>query len=139
MYELYEEFINAYKAGDEGRFTAAIRNWMGAGDEVPFEGEAGDLFFKANRAYHRWQSNAINRRYSKKQMIAYGEELAKLNMPNPYKKAEEPVAEPVVEPAIEPVVEQVAEPVVEHVVEHVMGVVPEEKHSLFGRKKKQGD
>lgn len=131
MYELYEEFINAYKAGDEGRFAAAVRNWMGAGDEVPFEGEAGDLFFKANRAYHRWQSNAINRRYSKKQMIAYGEELAKLNMPNPYKKAEEPVAEPVAEP----VVEHVAEPVVEH----VMGVVPEEKHSLFGRKKKQGD
>ena len=126
MYELYEAFIEAYKSGDEGRFVAAVRNWMAATSEVPFEGEAGELFFSANRAYHRWQSEAINRRYSKKQMVAYAKKLAELNIENPYIK--------IVEKAVEPT--------------HVLGVVPEEevdleeekpeeeKHSLFGRKRR---
>ena len=136
MYELYDQFIEAYKNGTEGQFEAAAFNYIANESDNPFTGNAAEVFFKAGIMYRRWKTQSISCKRARKELFVLMKELADMDLPNPYRKGE--VKEEVVEPEPNTVHEepevvetvQLDEPV------HVTGVVPEEKKSFFGRHKK---
>jgi len=150
-YELYEKVIAASSL-DESAFNVAAKNWIGCTEEAPFEDEnAKELYSKAKICYVKWKNKTIDGNISKQRMINYVREIAKMNLPNPY-KWEPLIVIPVEEPKEESKVELVEEPVEEpktiaevNVFEEkkkepqrVLGVVPEEKPHLFGKNKKRG-
>lgn len=105
MYELYEEMVKAQN--DERLFSAAVRNFLEACEENPFEGEAHQYFFEMKKYYKKWRNGGIDMRSSKRNMVAAGHKLMTLNLPNPFIKGEETFAEPAELPKIEePAVEQ---------------------------------
>jgi len=141
-FELYEKVLAALSL-DEGAFNVAAKSWIGNTEEAPFEDEkAKELYGKAKIYYTKWRNKTIDGNISKQRMINCVREIAKKNLPNPYKwEPYVPVIEEVKEE--EKVVEEpktVAEVNMSEKEEpqHILGVVPEEKPRLFGKNKKRG-
>jgi hypothetical protein len=147
-YELYNKVLECLDK-DESTFNAVARNWIEGTNEANFKNEkAEELFIRAKQCCAIWRSGAINSRISKRRMIEYVREIAKMNLPNPY-DPNEVVPEPVLfvqeEPKAVEVKEEIPftekpvvaeEPVAKEEPTHVLGVVPEEK-KLFSRHKKR--
>lgn len=141
-FELYEKVLAALSL-DEGAFNVAAKSWIGNTEEAPFENEeAKELYGKAKIYYTKWRNKTIDGNISKQRMINCVREIAKKNLPNPY-KWEPPVL--VMEEVKEEgkVVEEpktIAEVNMSEKEEpqHILGVVPEEKPHLFGKNKKRG-
>lgn len=87
MKEYFDKVQEAFESGDEGKFTAAVRNWLGTEEENPFKDNTTEhaLFFSAKKAYSTWQSGAINCRSSKVRMVKYIRQMMEIGTENPYK------------------------------------------------------
>jgi len=123
MFELYEKFIESYKSGNEDAFNAAARNFIEAAEENPFQTNTKehDLFFKAKSNNKRWHRGGIDMRVSKRTMYQLLNQLAELNIENPYKKVEKKIEKKEKTEDKQPQV--------------ILGVVPEKKRRLSFFKK----
>lgn len=133
-YELYENVINSYHTDS---FSAHARNWIEGADEAHFENnDANELFNKAKYLCFLWRNKAINGRVSKQRMIECVQNIAEMNLPNPYTPE---TREYGVDPEQVKIVddpEAIKGSTVKEEPEHVLGVVPEEK-KFFGKRKKR--
>lgn len=146
-YELYERVMETLN-GDEGTFNACARNWIEGAEEPHFEViEANELFYTAKLACAAWRNKAINGRSSKIRMINCVRKIAEMNLPNPYQKVKEygiMSADVAIKDDPEAIkgstqiekeepkpVEKVTEPT------HVLGIIPEEKKTIFNKHKKR--
>jgi len=159
MFELFEKIIKAFKANEEERFNANVRNWMDMKLPNPYPTGTPqyNLYSKMQYYWRDWRNKTINMRSAKQNMLKHARVLIESFPENPYvdkeiseekvqvdenpseemkpeipaDNTEKSSKEETLEPAKETVVETPA--VVANVKkdekEHIFGVLPSRKRS----------